>query len=113
MKCLVRNKIGGKNFGFITPATAEVTKAFCDTHLDGTYVIYESTAKVGNPVEAEVLNVTITGKSQSGTKSSFSFYAKSTKTEDEIRAALLGKTFNNVKFDEIYIINMNKEKFNA
>ncbi|MDO5650331.1 MAG: hypothetical protein Q4G11_06975 [Gallicola sp.] len=105
-KSLVRNKISSRTFGFIASADATATKAFCDAHLDGTYAIYESAGKTGNETEAAFNRVTVTGKATDGRKTSFSFYSKSTLNEDEIRAALREKTYNGVKFDEVYIIHM-------
>lgn len=107
-KCLVRNVIGGRTFGFITSGDAASTQAFCDAHLDGEYAIYEVESKTGSDVETLVNKVTLTGKSADGRKTTFSFYAKSTFSEDEIRTALLGATFDSVKFDEIYIIHMER-----
>ena len=39
-------------------------------------------------------------------KHTFQFYADFSKDEDEIRTALLNKTFNGVKFEEVFVINM-------
>lgn len=109
-KSLVRNVIGGRTFGFITSGDAAATKAFCDTNLEGTYAIYEVTSKAGNDVEAMVNLVTVTGKAKDGRKTTFSFYAKSNLSEDELRAGLLNVTFDGVKFEEVYIIHMQQIK---
>lgn len=107
MKCLVRNKIAGRNFGFLLPCNAETAKGFCDMALEGTYSIYENTTSVGNEeVANNVWRVTVTGKSQAGLKASFSFYAKGNLNENEITSALKDITINGVKFDEVYIIDM-------
>lgn len=107
MKTLVRNKLGNRTYGFALPCTGEAANTFCQNFLDGEYSIYESKSKVGNPAEAKVSKVTVTGKnSASKDKVTFSFYAKPTLNEDEIRTALLNITANGVKLDEIYVINM-------
>lgn len=112
-KSLVRFKLAERTFGFITSADAEVTKAFCDANLDGIYAIYQVTSKVGSDIETIVNRVTVTGKAEDGRKTTFSFYAKQNLSEDEIRAALLNKTFNDVRFSEVYIIDMRRIQIGA
>lgn len=107
MKCLVRNKIASRNYGFLLPCNAETAKGFCDMVLEGIYSIYERTSVAGNEiVENNVWKVTVTGKSEAGLKTSFSFYAKANLNENEITSALKDITVNGVKFDEVYIIDM-------
>lgn len=112
-KCLVRNVIGDRTFGFLVSADSATAKGFCENFLDGTFEIFENVAKSGSPVEALVNKVTLTGKSNDGRKATFSFYAKSNLNEDELRAAVLNKTFNQVEFDEVYIISMSQIKIGA
>ena len=45
-------------------------------------------------------------KAASKAKTTFQFYADYSKDEDEIRTAPLNKTFNGVKFEEVFVINM-------
>lgn len=107
-KSLVRNQIAGRTFGFAVPAEGATAKTFCDNHLEGTYNVYEVESTSGNEVEASVLRVTVTGKSQAGRKHTLTFYGKSGLKESEIKTALQDVTFNNVKFDEVYIIGISE-----
>jgi hypothetical protein len=107
-KSLIRNTLGNRTFGFALPADGATAKTFCDNNLDGTYEVFEVEASSGNETEAEFYDVTVTGKNAAGRKTTFRFYASSTKNEDEIMTALQDKTFNGVKFEQIYIINMEK-----
>ena len=107
-KSLIRNTLGNRTFGFALPADGATAKTFCDNNLDGTYEVFEVEASSGNDTVAEFYDVTVTGKNAAGRKTTFRFYASSTKNEDEIMTALQDKTFNGVKFEQIYIINMEK-----
>ena len=93
-KSLIRNTLGNRTFGFAVPADGATAKTFAENNLDGKFVV-------------DLWDVTVTGKSATTkTKHSFQFYAKFNKTEDEIRTALLNKTFDGVKFEEVFVINM-------
>lgn len=106
-KSLIRNTLGNRTFGFAVPADGATAKTFADNNLDGKYVIYEVENTSGNEIETDLWDVTVTGKSlTSKAKTTFQFYADYTKDEDDIRAALLNKTFNGVKFEEVYLTNM-------
>lgn len=109
-KTLIRNKIAGKNYGFIVPADNEKAKAFADVALDGEYEIYERKSETGDSAEAAAIEYTVTGKSDTGHKTTFSFYAKANVGEAEIKTALLNKTFNGVRFSELYIISAKNVK---
>lgn len=105
-KSIIRNILGGQTLSFAVPATAEDALAFCQNNLDGEYIVLEQASKVGNADETSVVKVTVTGQSTAGYKTTFSFYAKANKSETDIRTALQSKTFNKVKFDKVYIIEM-------
>lgn len=107
-KSLIRNTLGNRTFGFAVPADGATAKSFCENHLDGTYQVFEVEASSGNDTVAEFYDVTVTGKNSANRKTTFRFYASSNKNEDEIMAALQDKTFNGVKFESIFIINMEK-----
>ena len=107
-KSLIRNTLGNRTFGFAVPADGATAKSFCENHLDGTYQVFEVEESLGNDTVAEFYDVTVTGKNAANRKTTFRFYASSTKNEDEIMAALQDKTFNGVKFESIFIINMEK-----
>ena len=104
-KCLVKNTINNRTYGFALPCGGAEAKAFCDNALEGTYVILTRASEQGNSSEASVVEYTITGKNNAGNKTTFSFY-----TKPSVDDALAGKTFNGVKFDEIYVISAKKAK---
>jgi hypothetical protein len=85
-----------------------IQKLFCEASLDGLYAI--AGAKSGNEIEAGVNQVTITGKNAAGVKLTMSFYTKGTLSETEIMDALIGKTFNKVKFNNVSVIDFSKVK---
>ena len=92
-KSLIRNTLGNRTFGFAVPADGATAKTFAENNLDGKFVVYE--------VEST------SGKSETSKgKHTFQFYADFSKDEDEVRTALLNKTFNGVKFEEVFVINM-------
>ncbi|WP_065838898.1 hypothetical protein [Campylobacter fetus] len=105
-KVLVRNVIGNKTFGFVLPCDADTANSFCQNNLEGTYEIYQAKDMVDKGIASGSNLVTVTGKSLAGFKHTFQFSARANLNEDEIRTALLNKTFNNVKFDEVYIIGL-------
>lgn len=106
-KSLIRNTLGNRTFGFAVPADGATAKTFAENNLDGKFVVYEVESTSGNDVVTDLWDVTVTGKSATTKgKHTFQFYANFSKTEDEIRTALLNKTFNGVKFEEVFVINM-------
>ncbi|ANE35644.1 hypothetical protein CIG11343_0583 [Campylobacter iguaniorum] len=105
-KVLVRNKLGNKTFGFLLPADVDSASTFCANNLDGRYEIYQAKDPIDKGVEGGVNRVTVTGKNETGYKHTMTFYVKGSLNEDEIRTALLNKTFNNVKYAEVYIIGL-------
>ncbi|RAZ51696.1 hypothetical protein [Campylobacter hyointestinalis] len=104
-KVLVRNYLGEKTFGYNLPCDYDTASTFCANNLDGLYEIYEVKETIDKG-EADGTKVTVTGKNAQGNKHTFSFIAKSTFNEDEIKTALKNKTFNNVRFEEVYIIGL-------
>ena len=109
-KCLVKNTINNRTYGFALPCAGAEAKTFCDNALEGTYVVLTRASEQGNSSEASVVEYTITGKNNTGNKTTFSFYTKPSVDEAQIKTALAGKTFNGVKFDEIYVISAKKAK---
>ena len=107
-KSLVRNQLAGRTFGFALPADGATAKTFCDNHLEGTYSVYEVESTQGNEVEASVLRITVTGKNAAGRKHTVQFYGRAGLKESEIKTALLNVTFNGVKYEEVYIINISE-----
>ena len=103
-KVLIKNTINWRTYTFALPCSGAEAKTFCDNALEGTYVVLFRGSEAGNSNEPSVIEYTITGKSQAGHKATFSFYSKPSIDEAQVKTALAGKTFNGVKFDDIYII---------
>ena len=98
-KVLIKNTINERTYTFALPCGGAEAKTFCENALEGTYVVLFRGSEAGNS------NEPITGKSQAGHKATFSFYSKPSIDEAQVKTALAGKTFNGVKFDDIYIIS--------
>lgn len=105
-KSIIKNILGIRSFNFALPADENVSKIFADRFLEGRYEIYKPILKSENEVGSQIWDVTVTGKSSEGRKTTFSFYLKGDMHEGYVKEMLCGKTFNNVKFDTVYIINM-------
>lgn len=88
----------------VVPADADTAAAFAASALEGEYFIFEKKSESGDSNEATTNEFTITGKNENGGKVTFSFYAKSNINENDINTALINKTFNGVRFSEIYVI---------
>lgn len=71
--------------------------------LDGEYVGYVETSKIGSNVATPYNNVSLMIKNDAGLKVYLNLAVKSSKSEADIYAALTGKTFNGVKADNIII----------
>ena len=107
MKTLVRNTLGNKTFSFALPADDTVAQTFCADFLDGEYAGFIESSTVGSDSGiVEYNDILVIVKNEIGAKTYLSFACKANKTETEIYAALLGKTFNTVKADYLYITKM-------
>ena len=109
-KVLIKNTINGRTYSFSLPCSGAESQTFCDNALEGTYHILSRDFEQGNSNEPSVIKYTITGKNQAGHKATFSFYSKPSIDEAQIKTALTGKTFNGVKFDEIFITSARSVK---
>ncbi|MGP1532840.1 MAG: hypothetical protein ACTTJF_02100 [Campylobacter sp.] len=105
-KSIIKNILGIRSFNFALPADENASKIFADRFLEGQYEIYKPILKSENEVGSQIWDVTVTGKNIEGCKTTFSFYLKGDMDEGHVKEMLCGKTFNNVKFDTVYIINM-------
>ncbi|MFC2588128.1 MAG: hypothetical protein ACFNYB_07530 [Campylobacter sp.] len=105
-KSIIKNILGIRSFNFALPADENASKIFADRFLEGQYEIYKPVLKDENEVGSQIWDITVTGKSSEGRKTTFSFYLKDDLHEGHVKEMLRGKTFNNVKFDTVYIINM-------
>ena len=107
-KSLIRNKIGGSVLGFALPCDETKAAEFAGAFLQGEYAVYKRESQSGNDVVSEFYRTTITGKSNAGLKTSFTILTDVSKNENEIMQAFRETTINGVKFDEVYIISMQK-----
>ena len=103
MKTLIQNRLGTKKHSFTLPCDDTVSAAFCAEMLDGEYVGYVETSKIGSNVATPYNNVSLMIKNDAGLKAYLNLAVKSSKSEADIYAALTGKTFNGVKADNIII----------
>ena len=105
-KCIIKNKLGNKTHTFTLPCDDTVASAFCASMLDGEYVGYVETSKVGTDVATPYNEVSLMIKNLLGVKTYLNLAVKSTKSEDDIYTALTGKTYNGVKADNISILKI-------
>jgi len=106
-KTLIRNKVGERSFNIYVPAGDVEAKDFADGVLDGTYDVLELTSTTGSDNVTEAEDVTVFYEEDATQKRGYlRFIAKSSKSEEDIIAALVGKTFNGIKADKVVIISM-------
>jgi len=107
MKTLIRNTLGNKTLSFSLPADDTVAQTFCATALDGEFAGFVENSVVGSDVGITSYNdVMVIIKNEAGAKTYLPMALKSNMSEADIYAALLGKTFNTVKADYLYITKM-------
>lgn len=105
-KTLVRNHVGEKTFTLYLPCSDTEASAFAGDILDGSSEIYGMDSSSGNELAPNVIEYVVTGQTKADKrKTTISFYALPSKTEADIVTALTNKTFNGVKFEEIFIIS--------
>ena len=105
-KILVRNKLGQKTLGFNLPADSTTAETFCSTFLDGEYIGYTTTSESGTDTATTYNDVRMQISNTAGYKAYLNFCAKSSMSETDIYAALVGNTFNGVEADKLVIIGM-------
>lgn len=106
-KSLIRNRLGKKTFNNYVPADADNAKAFADAVLDGEYEIFSFVGESGNDsISGGYKKYTLMLKDDSNKLSTYlNVVVPLGKTPEEIRSALLGKTFNGVKVDRVIVLN--------
>lgn len=103
MKTLVINTIGAVTKGFVVPASAENAKSFCDALLVGQYEGYEKTSELGTDSGILTYNKVKVQIKGAGGSTYFSFAGKATASDVDIQNALVGKTFNGIKADTVFV----------
>lgn len=105
MKTLVKNQIDSKSFTFSLPATSANAKDFCDNYLVGTYAIFEKQSDGGSDVSVATFKQALVTCKNTDTNEVvyFGMSLPSSKTPNEVSAALIGKTINGVKIDKVFV----------
>ena len=106
-KSVVVNKLGNRRFTMYIPSTAQNANDFLNL-LDGEWDIYELQSSEGNEtVSGEYKHCTVMIQDETTHKKQYmSFYMKATKNEDDVVSALQGRTFNGIKADVVYVLNL-------
>ena len=105
MKSLIVNTLGGKRKFVYLPTTDAKAQTFASTFLDGEFAVYAKESGFGTDSGVTAANtVKVFGRDTTNfTSVTLSFTAKANKSDEEIITALKGKTFNGVKFDDVYV----------
>jgi hypothetical protein len=109
---MIRQKLGNKTFINYVPASDEDAKSFADALMPGEYTILTRVAESGSDNVTEAMKwILMLRNEETHEKTYLTFYAPLSKSENDIRDALLGKTFNGVKADTIVVITARKYSF--
>ena len=109
---LIRNQVGDKVHNLYVPAGDVEAKDFADGVLEGTYAVLALSSTAGSDAVTEAEDVTVFYEEEAtGKRSYLRFLAKSTKSEEDIISALVGKTYNGIKADKVVIISMRTVNF--
>jgi len=111
-KTLIRNQVGEKVHNIYLPAGSTEADTFAQAVLEGTYAVFEQTSVAGSDQVTEAEDVTVFYEEEAtGKRAYLRFLAKSTKSEEDIISALVGKTYNGIKADKVVIISMRTVSF--
>jgi len=111
-KSLIRNQVGDKVHNIYVPADSGAADTFAQNVLEGTYSVLELKETTGSDQVTEAEDVTIFYEEEAtGKRNYLRFLAKSTKSEEDIINALVGKTYNGIKADKVVIISMRTVSF--
>lgn len=105
-KTLIKNKLGAKTSTFNLPCDDTVAATFCADMLEGEYVGYAETSKIGTDAPKPYNLVSVVISNALNLKTYLSLAVKAGKSEEDIYTALTGLTFNGVKAENISIISM-------
>jgi len=106
-KSLIINRVSGRNRSIYVPTDEANAEAFAADFLDGEYQVLKLDATTGTEIETSALDVNIQVKNTTtGAKTYFNMLVSSSKTEEDIFAALMGLTIDDVVVDQAYIISM-------
>ena len=114
---IVSSYSGGKTITNYLPCTDAQAADFADTFLNTKSVVESATSVAGSSTgfASAILTKVSLKDTSTGASVSFSFYMKSTKSEADVRSALLGTSFVNngvtVNCDEVNITGMRVVSF--
>jgi len=112
MKALIRNQLGEKVFNIYVPSGSTEADDFSQAVLEGTYAVFELASTDGSDEVTEAEDVTVFYEEEAtGKRAYLRFLAKTSKSEEDIIGALVGKTYNNIKADKVVIISMRTVSF--
>lgn len=104
-KSLIINTLGGVGKWVFLPCNDTTAATFATNFLDGEYSVMTRMSESGTDTGITAANkIKAYGRDTTTFKSTtISFTAKSTISDEDIIAALTGKTFNGVNFDEVRV----------
>ena len=110
MKTMVKNKLGSRKHTITLPSDNTVAQEFADTFLDGEYQIFEKQSDNGaSDVESVYYRMTALLISDTNhLKAYINLVVPQSKSEDDVRTALMGKTINGVKAERIIFRDVRK-----
>lgn len=107
MKCLIQNALGDTVVNHYVPMSAANAETFAGKYLDGTWKVFLARPEIGSDtgvvtaydVNAYVKNI------ESGQGSYLRFIASATKSDTEVKAALMNITVDGHLIDHVTLIN--------
>lgn len=103
-KTLLTNRVNGKTKTYAIPASPALAADFAATFLDGEYAVYKSVGKHGSDVVTvapTLISVKFWADTNPNAKGFANFVLPSTKTENDLFAAMIGLTLNGIKIDQV------------
>ena len=111
-KSLIRNQLGEKVYSIYLPCGNGEAQSFADGVLEGTYAVLELSETSGSDQVVEAEDVTVFyEEEETGKRGYLRLIVKSSKSEEDIINALVGKTYNGIKADKVVIISMRTVSF--
>ncbi len=105
-KSIIINRFNGKNHTITLPATDTVAATFAQNVLEGEYKVYAFDTEVGLDTETSYKEMQVMVKNTtSEMKTYLNLKVKSTKSEEDVFAAVIGLTVNGILIDEAYVIS--------
>ena len=106
-KSMITQKLGNKIYTNYVPADATNAQDFADAMMPGETVVYSAGAPTGSDAVDESFSVSVMIQQDSdNAKTYLNLVIPVTKGESDIHDALSGKTYNDIKADNIVILGM-------